>query len=103
MAFTISPYQCAEFSQVKFDHADLRFTTKRDALYAIALGWPAEGRFLIKSLAENSPHYPGRISEGRTAWIQIRAQVGAGSAGTRDSGAERPAGKHAFSFRILAN
>ena len=71
--------------------------------HAIALGWPAEGRFLIKSLAENSPHYPGRISEGRTAWIQIRAQVGAGSAGTRDSGAERPAGKHAFSFRILAN
>jgi alpha-L-fucosidase len=30
---------------------DLRFTTKGDALYALALGWPEDGKLLVKSLA----------------------------------------------------
>ncbi|MBI5388211.1 MAG: alpha-L-fucosidase [Verrucomicrobia bacterium] len=30
---------------------DIRFTTKGKTLYAIALGWPADGRLVIKSLA----------------------------------------------------
>ncbi len=32
------------FSQLKFDHTDIRFTTKGEALYAIALGWPTAGK-----------------------------------------------------------
>src|SRR5208283_2618552 len=43
---------------------DIRFTTKGDALYAIALGWPADGKLTIKSLASGSAHYPrdvGRV------------------------------------------
>jgi alpha-L-fucosidase len=31
---------------------DIRFTTKGKTLYAIALGWPDDGRFVIKSLAK---------------------------------------------------
>jgi alpha-L-fucosidase len=31
---------------------DIRFTTKGKTLYAIALGWPADGKLLIKSLAK---------------------------------------------------
>jgi alpha-L-fucosidase len=31
---------------------DIRFTTKGNALYAIALGWPDDGEFVIKSLAK---------------------------------------------------
>jgi alpha-L-fucosidase len=31
---------------------DIRFTTKGKALYAIALGWPDDGKFVIKSLAK---------------------------------------------------
>lgn len=34
-----------------FTPEDIRFTTKGDALYAIALGWPADGRVLVRSLA----------------------------------------------------
>lgn len=37
-----------------FTAADIRFTTKGDALYAVALGWPDNGKLLIKSLAKNS-------------------------------------------------
>jgi len=37
--------------EFKYTAKDIRFTTKGGALYAIALGWPAEGKLLIKSLA----------------------------------------------------
>jgi len=38
----------------KFDYSakDIRFTTKGNTLYAIALGWPADGRLVVRSLAK---------------------------------------------------
>ncbi len=41
---------------------DIRFTTKGDSLYAIALAWPENGMLTIKSLASNSPLYPGGVA-----------------------------------------
>jgi alpha-L-fucosidase len=38
---------------------DIRFTTKGDTLYAIALGWPADGKLTIKTLAAGGSLYPG--------------------------------------------
>jgi alpha-L-fucosidase len=35
-----------------FTGEDIRFTTKGDALYAIALAWPETGRLVIKSIAD---------------------------------------------------
>ncbi len=35
----------------KFTPADIRFTTKGDTLYAIALAWPQDGTLIVKSLA----------------------------------------------------
>ncbi len=35
----------------KYTARDIRFTTKGPTLYAIALGWPEDGRLLIRSLA----------------------------------------------------
>jgi alpha-L-fucosidase len=53
--------------------ADFRFTTKAGALYAIALGWPADGRLLVKCLAPAA----GTVAEvallghaGRIEWRQ---------------------------------
>ncbi len=43
--------------------ADIRFTTKGDALYAIALGWPADGKVTIKTLAKGSAAYPREIAK----------------------------------------
>jgi alpha-L-fucosidase len=44
-----------------FGPQDIRFATKGAVLYATALGWPADGRLLIKALATGSPHYPQRV------------------------------------------
>ena len=42
---------------------DMRFTTKDGRLYAIALGWPADGKLRIKSLARNSQVLPAEITK----------------------------------------
>jgi alpha-L-fucosidase len=41
---------------------DIRFTTKGDTLYAIALGWPEDGMLRVNSLASSSPYWKGPIS-----------------------------------------
>ena len=40
----------------KFDYSakDIRFTTKGNSLYAIALGWPDDGKLVVRSLAQAS-------------------------------------------------
>jgi len=35
----------------KYNAQEIRFTTKGAALYAIALGWPADGKLVVRSLA----------------------------------------------------
>lgn len=42
---------------------DIRFTTKGETLYAIALGWPADGKIAIKTLAAGSSHYPREVGQ----------------------------------------
>jgi len=37
--------------EFNFSAADIRFTTKGKTLYAIALGWPSDGKLVIRSLA----------------------------------------------------
>jgi alpha-L-fucosidase len=44
-----------------FTAEDIRFTTRGDALYAIALGWPSSGTLRILSLAQDSALAPGAI------------------------------------------
>jgi alpha-L-fucosidase len=40
---------------------DIRFTTKGKTLYATALGWPANGKITITTLAKGSENYPREI------------------------------------------
>jgi alpha-L-fucosidase len=42
---------------------DIRFTTKGKTLYAIALGWPDDGKIVIKSLAKTADPAQNRISK----------------------------------------
>ncbi|MGI4759318.1 MAG: alpha-L-fucosidase [Janthinobacterium lividum] len=44
-----------------FGAEDIRYVTKGNILFASALGWPASGRLLLKSLAAGGPHYPGKV------------------------------------------
>jgi hypothetical protein len=42
---------------------DIRFTTKGATLYAIALGWPAENKMLIRSLAQSDDAAQNKIEK----------------------------------------
>lgn len=60
-----------------YSSQDIRFTTKGSSLYAIALGWPSDGRLTIKSLAKGSSNGfppPKQItllgSDAKIRWIQ---------------------------------
>lgn len=46
-----------------FTAKDIRFTTSKDGktLYALVLGWPDDGKVVIKALATGSAHYPGEL------------------------------------------
>jgi alpha-L-fucosidase len=60
-----------------FTAQDIRFTTHNGSLYAIALGWPADGKLTIHTLYAGTPYLSGPItqiqllgSQGKPAWKQ---------------------------------
>ncbi len=84
-----------------YSSQDIRFTTKGNTLYAIALGWPQSGKLTIKSLAEGSPQGELKVSDvqllGSTAQLKW----------TRDNqglNLELPrvnTGRYAYVFKIV--
>ena len=46
-----------------FTLEDIRFATKGDVLYATAMGWPEDGKLVIKSLKKNSEHFAKEIQK----------------------------------------
>ncbi len=83
-----------------YSSQDIRFTTRGDTLYAIAMGWPKTGSLVIKSLAKGSPR----------ADIDVKSVelIGSGSPvkWTRDEGGlhldlpAQPVGEYAYVFKI---
>lgn len=58
---------------------DIRFTTNNGAVYAIALGWPTDGKVVIHTLWQGTPYLQGPIarvtllgSAGEIHWTQTR-------------------------------
>jgi alpha-L-fucosidase len=47
-----------ERNQRPYTSEDIRFTTKAGTLYAFALGWPANGKLVIRTLAKGSSALP---------------------------------------------
>jgi len=90
-----------QLSKIRFDHTDIRFTTKGETLYAIALGWPPDGKLLIKSLVEGAANYPGRIAKVELLGSKSELKWTRGSAGLEVEVPDNPPGKYAFAFRIL--
>ncbi|MDH4196691.1 MAG: alpha-L-fucosidase [Candidatus Aminicenantes bacterium] len=97
---TVKEGMFTDTERADFTGRDLRFTTKGDRLYVIALAWP-ERELVVKSLGKDLRLYPGEVGtvslaghEGRLEW-------------TRDADALRvslpanpPAGRHAYVFRV---
>jgi alpha-L-fucosidase len=83
-----------------FTARDVRFTTKAGELYAILLGWPDNGEAKIVSLAEGSPHAPGRIEKvsllGSTASLKFDRNREALTVKLP----ERAPGEYAFALKI---
>jgi alpha-L-fucosidase len=90
-----------QFQKLRFDSTDIRFTTKGETLYAIALGWPADGKILVKSLAQNSENYPGQIGSVQLLGSNSALKWARGTEGLQIELPDRPPCKNAFSFRIL--
>lgn len=51
-----------EGKQAAYTTEDIRFTTRGDTLYAHILGQPADGSITIRSLAEQSRHFPEPVA-----------------------------------------
>jgi alpha-L-fucosidase len=47
----------------RYTARDIRFTTKGQTLYAIALGWPSDGKMIVKSLAKTSDAAKNKITK----------------------------------------
>ncbi|OQP60529.1 alpha-L-fucosidase [Niastella vici] len=56
-----------------FTHEDIRFNVKGEVLYATAMGWPEDGKIVIKSLAKNSPHFPKEIQ--KVEWLPTKQSL----------------------------
>jgi alpha-L-fucosidase len=78
---------------------DFRFTTKRDTLYAIELGWPRNGEAIIHSLSSGSAGSPGVKSvELLGADVKLRFEQRAD--GLHVQVPATAVGKYAYAFRI---
>jgi alpha-L-fucosidase len=89
-------------NRLTFQASDIRFTTKGDALYAIALGWPSDGKMVIKSLAQNSPNYPRQIQKVELLGAKSDLKWTRTGHGLEIQLPDEPPSKYAVSFRILA-
>ncbi|HEY5592609.1 MAG TPA: alpha-L-fucosidase [Paludibacter sp.] len=48
---------------IAYSSTDIRFTTKKDTLFAIGMAWPIRGTAIIKSLGKLSPKVKGNITK----------------------------------------
>jgi alpha-L-fucosidase len=89
----------SEGADKPFTAQDIRFTTKGTALYAIALGWPEDGKLRIKSLASDAGKVTSVNLLGHTGAL-VWTQGGQGLEITLPKA--RPC-EHAFALKILGD
>jgi alpha-L-fucosidase len=89
----------AERNRQNFTASDIRFTTRGNALYAIALDWPESGKLLIKSLAKSTGGQTVKSVSllgyrGKLDWAQT-------AEGLSVTLPQQKIGEHAFSLKII--
>lgn len=57
----------------EFTHEDIRFATKADVLYATAMGLPADGKLVIKSLGRDSEYFQKEIQ--KVEWLPTKQSL----------------------------
>jgi alpha-L-fucosidase len=79
---------------------DIRFTTKGEVLYAIALAWPEDRKLVIKSLAANSPNSPREIARIGLLGSESTLQWSRNADGVTIRLPEKPPCDFAYAFKI---
>jgi alpha-L-fucosidase len=86
--------------KMQYTAQDIRFTRKGNLLYAIALGWPTDGKLVIKSLAKGSPDFSGKIGYVRLLGVEGTLKYSQDASGlTIDVPAKKPC-DYAYAFAI---
>jgi alpha-L-fucosidase len=85
---------------VHYTAEDIRFTTKGNVLYAIALEWPTDGKLTIKSLAAGSPNCQGEVGGVQLLGSDAKLTYARDASGlTITLPAQKPC-DHAYAFKI---
>ena len=79
---------------------DIRFTTKGDALYAIALAWPEDRKLVIRSLASNSSYYAGEIARIGLLGSEANLKWSRSAEGVTVNLPQKPPCDYAYVFKI---
>ena len=79
---------------------DIRFTTKGQTLYAIVLGWPADGRLVIQSLAQATKLALGEVADVRLLGHDGKLNWSRDEKGLTVQLPERKSDHYAFSLKI---
>jgi alpha-L-fucosidase len=61
-AVPISAQGFNEGKSAPFTSADIRYTVKNNAVYAFVMGWPADGKLVLKSMGSASAHLKQRVA-----------------------------------------
>ncbi len=79
---------------------DIRFTAKSDSLYAIALGWPEDGKLTIRTLASGASAYPGEIGKLELLGASGALKFARGAEGLVVTLPEKKPNPYAFALKI---
>ena len=92
----------ADTKRTAFGSRDFRFTRKGNTLYAIALGWPEDGKLTVKTLATGLPNRPLHIARVDLLGCEPPLNWTWNGEGLHiDMPSEKPC-EHAFSLKITA-
>lgn len=84
-----------------YNAADIRFTKKNGVLYAIALGWPSDGKWIIKTLADgNKSLLDGKIKSIELLGSKEKLKWKLTPEGLRIEAPKTKPCDYAFAFRI---
>ena len=79
---------------------DFRYVQKGGTLYAFAMNWPEDGRLTLTSLAEGSPHAPGRVERVELLGLKEPLKFTRDAAGLSLVLPEKKIGDYAHCFKI---
>jgi alpha-L-fucosidase len=83
-----------------FTSEDIRFTSKGNTLYAIALGWPEGGKLNIKSLASGGANAMQKISNIQLLGSDAKLTWNTDANGLHVQAPTRKTGEYAYVFKI---